>query len=83
MAAKKVTKKKYLKILNTRLHAEPDVSVGALFVLYPPGAKAKHATGITTSDTCSKRELAIMATIQRRAAVDFVVTDGGTEVGNG
>lgn len=75
MAAKKVTKKKYLKILNKRLRADPDVSFGALFVFYPPGAKAKHATGICASEPCSKRELAMMASIQRQAAADFVVAD--------
>lgn len=87
MTARKVTKKKYLKILNKRLnkrlHTEPDVSFGALFVFYPPGAKAKHATGISASEPCSERELAIMAFIQRQAAVDFVVTDLGPRVGNG
>ena len=83
MDAKHVTKKKYLKILNKRLRAEPDVSFGALFVFYPPGSKAKHATGIIASEPCHKRELAIMAGIQRQAAGEFVVTDVGYEVGNG
>lgn len=83
MAAKKVTKKKYLKILNKRLHAELDVSPSALFVFYPLGAKSKHATGVVVNEPCGKRELAIMASIQRQAAIDFVVIDEGTEVGSG
>lgn len=82
MSATKITKKKYLKILNKRLRAEPDVSFGTLFVFYPPGTKAKHATGITASGPTSKRELAIMAAIHRQAADEFVVTDY-REVGNG
>ncbi|MDB0544368.1 hypothetical protein LBW62_24295 [Ralstonia solanacearum] len=83
MASKKVTKKKYLRLLNKRLRAEPDVSFGALFVFYPPGAKAKHATGISASEACSERELATMAFIQRQAAADFTVIDAGPQVGNG
>lgn len=75
MAAKKVSKKKYLKILNKRLRAETDTSSSALFVLYPPGAKAKHATGISASESSSKHELATMATIQHKAASVFIVTD--------
>ncbi|MGM3274961.1 hypothetical protein [Ralstonia sp. 24A2] len=83
MAAKKVTKKKYLKILNKRLRAEPDVSSGVLFVFYPLGAKAKHATGIVASEPHSGPEFAIMAAIQREAASEFIVIAEGTEVGNG
>lgn len=78
MAAKNISKKKYLKILNKRLHAEPDVSASALFVFYPLGAKPKHATGITASEPTSKRELAAMATIQHKAASEFIVTDDRT-----
>lgn len=83
MATRKVTKKKYLKLLNKRLRAEPDVSFGALFVFYPLGVKAKHATGISASETCSERELATMALIQQQAAADFIVIDAGPQVGNG
>ncbi|MGA3959691.1 hypothetical protein ACI2VD_01455 [Ralstonia nicotianae] len=75
MTAKKVSKKKYLKILNKRLRAEPDTSPSALFVFYPPGAKAEHATGIIASEPSSKLELATMASIQCRAASEFIVTD--------
>lgn len=75
MAAKMVSKKKYLKILNKRLHAEPDTSPDVLFVFYPQGAKAKHATGITASEPTSDRDLATMATIQHKAASEFIVTD--------
>ncbi|KHK58684.1 hypothetical protein PI87_02790 [Ralstonia sp. A12] len=75
MAAKKVSKKKYLKILNKRLRAEPDASPGTLFVFYPQGTKAKHATGITASEPTTKRDLATMATIQHIAASEFIVTD--------
>lgn len=74
MAAKEVSKKKYLKILNKRLRAEPDAPAGVSFVFYPPGAKAKHATGVVSSEPRSKRELAMMAAIQRKAAEEFVVT---------
>ncbi|AXW02596.1 hypothetical protein CJO81_03135 [Ralstonia solanacearum] len=83
MGAKQVTKKKYLKILNKRLRAEPDVSFGALFIFYPLGAKAKRATGIIASELCGQRELAIMAGIQRQAASEFVVMDVGYVAGNG
>lgn len=75
MAAKVVSKKKYLKILNKRLRSEPSASLGAVFVFYPPGAKAKHATGIAASEPSSKRELGIMAAIQRKAAGEFIVID--------
>ena len=75
MSAKTVSKKKYLKILNKRLRAEPHTSPSALFVFYPPGAKAKHATGISASEPSSKHELATMATIQHKAASEFIVTD--------
>ncbi|MCU9953945.1 MULTISPECIES: hypothetical protein [Burkholderia] len=74
MAAKEVSKKKYLKILNKRLRAEPSAPDGASFVFFPLGAKAKHATGVVSSDARSKRELAVMAAIQRKAAEEFVVT---------
>ncbi|KWF25132.1 hypothetical protein [Burkholderia pseudomultivorans] len=74
MAAKEVSKKKYLKILNKRLRAEPNAPAGASFVFYPPGAKAKQATGVVSSEPCNKRELATMAAIQRKAAEEFVVT---------
>lgn len=74
MAAKKVSKKQYLKILNKRLRAESDTSRTVLFVFYPLGAKAKHATGITAGEPNNKRELAIMAAIQRKAAGEFIVT---------
>ena len=66
MAAKEVSKKKYLKILNKRLRSEPGASPKALFVFYPPGVKAKYATGITASEPNTKRELGIMAAIQRK-----------------
>lgn len=82
MAVQKVTKKKYLKILNKRLRAEPNASFGAVFVFYPVGAKAKHATGVTVSEPSSKRELAVMAAIHRQAASEFIVSDY-REVGNG
>lgn len=75
MTAKKVSKKKYLKILNKRLHDEPNTSCNALFVFYPPGAKAKHATGVGASESSGKHELATMATIQHKAASEFIVTD--------
>jgi hypothetical protein len=75
MAAKEVSKKKYLKILNKRLRSEPGASPKALFVFYPPGVKAKYATGITASEPNTKRELGIMAAIQRKAAGEFIVTD--------
>lgn len=75
MAAKKVSKKKYLRILNKRLRSEPSASPGAVFVFYPPGVKAKHATGVTTSEPNSKRELEIMAAIQRKVAGEFIVID--------
>lgn len=75
MAAKVVSKRKYLKILNKRLRSEPSASLDALFVFYPPGAKAKHATGVTASEPNSKRELEIMAAIQRKAAGEFIVID--------
>ncbi|ABB10651.1 hypothetical protein Bcep18194_B0537 [Burkholderia lata] len=74
MAAKEVSKKKYLKILNKRLRAEPDAPAGASFAFYPLGAKAKQATGVASSEPRSKRELAKMAAIQRKAAEEFVVT---------
>ncbi|CAJ0732820.1 MULTISPECIES: hypothetical protein [Ralstonia] len=83
MAAKKVTKKKYLKILNKRLRAEPDVSHSALFVFYPLGAKAKHATGVVANEPYSEPEFAIMAAIQHKAASEFIVVSGGDRVGNG
>lgn len=75
MAAKRVSKKKYLKILNRRLRSEPDASHGALFVFYPLGTKAKHATGVTASEPNSKLDLEIMASIQSKAAGEFIVTD--------
>jgi len=75
MTVKKVSKKKYLKILNKRLRAEPDTSPSALFVFYPPGAKAKYATGIIASEPSGKDELATMAAIQLKAASEFIVTD--------
>ncbi|MBB6581910.1 hypothetical protein [Ralstonia solanacearum] len=83
MATKKVTKKKYLKILNKRLRAEPDAPSTALFVFYPPGAKAKHATGVAASEPSSPRELPIMAEIQRIAATELIVIDMGDRLGNG
>ena len=76
-AKKKVTKKKYLKILNKRLRAEPDVSHSALFVFYPLGAKAKHATGVVANEPYSEPEFAIMAAIQRQAASEFIVVSEG------
>ncbi|KVC47827.1 hypothetical protein WI72_29175 [Burkholderia ubonensis] len=75
MAAKQVSKKKYLKILNKRLRAQPDAPAGASFVFYPPGAKAKQATGVVSSESGSKHDLAMMAAIQRQAAEEFIVTD--------
>ncbi|CAJ0732634.1 MULTISPECIES: hypothetical protein [Ralstonia] len=75
MAAKQVSKKKYLKILNKRLRSEPSASPSAAFVFYPLGAKAKHATGIAASEQRSKRELEIMAIIQHKASSEFVVTE--------
>ncbi|KUZ91040.1 hypothetical protein [Burkholderia ubonensis] len=75
MATKQVSKKKYLKILNKRLRAQPDAPAGASFVFYPPGAKAKHATGVVSSEPGSKHDLAMMAAIQRKAAEEFIVTD--------
>lgn len=77
MAAKKVSKKKYLKILNKLLHAEPNTSPSASFVFYPQGAKAKHATGVIANEPSSKRDLAMMAAIQRKTADEFIVTDAG------
>ena len=74
MAAKEVSKKKYLKILNKRLRAEPDAPAGASFVFFPLGAKAKHATGVVSGEPRSKRELALLASIQSKAADEFVVT---------
>ncbi|MBY4855112.1 hypothetical protein K6W80_17305 [Burkholderia contaminans] len=73
MAAKEVSKKKYLKILNKRLRAEPAAPAGASFVFLPLGAKAKHATGVVSGDSRSKRELAVMAAVQRKAAEEFIV----------
>ena len=58
-----------------RLRSEPGASPKALFVFYPPGVKAKYATGITASEPNTKRELGIMAAIQRKAAGEFIVTD--------
>ncbi len=77
MAAKNVSKKKYLKILNKRLRAEPGTSSSALFVFYPHGTKAKDATGVVASEPSSKHDLATMAAIQRKAAGEFIVTDVG------
>ncbi|WP_269502993.1 hypothetical protein [Burkholderia sp. IMCC1007] len=74
MAAKEVSKKKYLKILNKRLRAEPGAPAGASFVFFPIGAKAKHATGVVSGEPHSKRELAVMASIQSKAADEFIVT---------
>ncbi|WP_334040748.1 hypothetical protein [Burkholderia ambifaria] len=74
MATKEVSKKKYLKILNKRLRAEPDAPAGASFVFFPVGAKARHATGVASGEPHSKRELAVMAAIQSKAAAEFVVT---------
>jgi len=79
MTTKKITRKKYLKILNKRLRAEPDVSSSALFVFYPLGAKAKHATGVVASEPRSEPEFAIMAAIQRKAAGQFIVVSEGTK----
>ncbi|AXF22659.1 hypothetical protein CUJ89_19265 [Burkholderia pyrrocinia] len=73
MVAKEVSKKKYLKILNKRLRAEPNAPVDASFVFFPLGAKAKHATGVVSDEPRSKRELALMAAVQRKAAEEFVV----------
>lgn len=78
MAVKRVSKKKYLKILNKRLRSEPSASLGALFVFYPPGAKAKHATGVTAGEPNSEHDSQIMAAIQRKAAGEFLVTDEKT-----
>lgn len=75
MAAKKVSKKKYLKILNKRLRSEPGASLGTLFVFYPLGTKAKHATGVTASEPSGERDLEIMAAIQSKATGEFIVTD--------
>lgn len=83
MAAKKVSKKKYLKILNERLHEERDVSFGTFFVFYPRGSKAKHATVVTASEPSSQRELAVMTETQRIAATQFIVTDLGDRLGSG
>ncbi|MGZ2746651.1 hypothetical protein [Burkholderia stagnalis] len=74
MATKQVSKKKYLKILNKRLRAEPDAPSGTAFVFYPPGAKAKDATGVISSESGSEHALAMMAAIQGKAAEEFVVT---------
>ena len=79
MAAKQVSKKKYLKILNKRLRSEPGASLSATFVFYPLGAKAKHATGIAASEQSNKRELEIMAVIQHKASSEFVVTEDKAE----
>ena len=75
MAAKKISKKKYLKILNKHLRSEPGASLGTLFVFYPLGTKAKHATGVAASEPSSKRDLEVMAAIQNKAAGEFIVTD--------
>ncbi|RQR40531.1 MULTISPECIES: hypothetical protein [unclassified Burkholderia] len=74
MATKEVSKKKYLKILNKRLRAEPGAPDGASFVFFPLGAKAKQATGVVSGEPRSKRELAVMAAIQSKAAAEYVVT---------
>ncbi|WP_176322462.1 hypothetical protein [Burkholderia vietnamiensis] len=74
MAAKEVSKKKYLKILNKRLRAEPEAPAGASFVFFPLGAKAKHATGVVSGKPHTKRELAVLAAVQSKAADEFVVT---------
>jgi len=73
MAAKEVSKKKYLKILNKRLRAEPAAPAGAALVFSPRGAMATHATGVVSGDSRSKRELAVMAAVQRKAAEEFIV----------
>ncbi|MGU7773029.1 hypothetical protein ACV229_22985 [Burkholderia sp. MR1-5-21] len=83
MVAKQVSKKKYLKILNKRLRAEPDAPQRASFVFFPLGAKAKDATGVVSSEPGSKRERAVMAAIHRKAADEFIVIVKGTKVGNG
>ncbi len=83
MATKKVTKTKHLRILHKRLRAEPDVSSSALFVFYPLGAKAKHATGVVACEPHSGPEFAIMAAIQRKAATEFIVVNEGNKAGNG
>lgn len=62
MAAKEVSKKKYLKILNKRLRAEPAAPAGASFVFFPLGAKAKHATGVVSGDALAHREAAPAST---------------------
>ncbi|WP_426400728.1 hypothetical protein ACN9M1_24670 [Ralstonia sp. R-29] len=62
-------------LTNKRLSSEPGASVGASFVFYPPGASAKHATGISASEQSNERELEIMAAIQRKAAGEFIVSD--------
>lgn len=83
MATKMVTKKKYLKILNKRLRAEPDAPSTALFAFDPPSTKAKDATGVAAIEPSSPLELAIMAEIQRIAATQFIVIDMGDRLGNG
>lgn len=83
MPAKMVSKKKYLKILNDRLRAEEDVSFGALFVFHPLGSRARHAKGVTASEPSGRRELAVMAEIQRIAAAEFIVAKPRDRIGNG
>ncbi|WP_247539161.1 hypothetical protein [Ralstonia pseudosolanacearum] len=75
MAAKRVSKKKYLKILNKRLRSETGASSSAMFIFSPPGAKAKHATGIAASEQSNERELEVMAAVQHKASSEFVVTE--------
>lgn len=82
MQPKSVSKKKYLKILNKRLHAEQEAPFEAMFVFYPPGSAAKHATGLTASEPSSQSVLALMAKIQSQAATEFVIVKG-PRVGNG
>lgn len=82
MRSKRATKKKYLRILNKRLQAEPNISLDARFVPYPLGAKIKHATGVTANDTSNNLDRELMAAIVQQASAELVVIDY-REVGNG
>lgn len=67
----KTIKKRYLKALNQRLKKASAGKFDTVFVFYPPGAKPKHATGVTASDPADAQVLAVMDAVQARVFAEF------------
>ncbi|RDK05022.1 hypothetical protein [Cupriavidus lacunae] len=67
----KTIKKRYLKALNRHLKKESAGKFDTVFVFYPPGAKAKDATGVTASGSADVQVLAVMEAVQARVFAKF------------